>query len=140
MSARLFRILLLILIFAMGSHRAIASDPSKAVWVFSEDHGDKPGVELRVSYLSDGKLNLEMWLFSTDEKGKIKERVRFPITVLESDAKSVRFEYGNGAGEKEQIQIRFAKAPADDTEPAVKIELKQHQETKMLFRKSGAEK
>ena len=132
--------LLLSLIVTRGGLPASDIPKTKTVWISSEDHGDKPGVEFRVAYRSDGKLNLEMWLFDADEKGKIKERVRFPINVLESDAKSILFEYPGGDKKKHRSKIVFAKSPRDNEEPAVRIDEEEHQETKLVFRKSRPEK
>ena len=140
MSARLFRILLVALGIAIGLHRPVAADISGAVWVSSEDNGDKPGVEFRAAYRGDGKLSLEMWLFGTDENGKIKERVRFPITLWESDAKSILFEYQGGDKKKHRAKIVFGKALTDDAESAVRIDVEEHQETKLVFRRSHPEK
>ena len=113
-----------------------STSPGNDVWVAVEDHGDKPGVEYRVSKSSVGRLTMEMWIFAEGPDGKVSERAKYPISIIKSDQSSVTFEYQEGQQRTGEITITFSNGLTKETEAAVLADLPSQHETNLVFRRA----
>lgn len=95
---------------------AHAQSDIKKVWVAREDNGCKPGVEYRIWLNKVNRLTGEMWLFTTDENGKEKERGKYPTEIKTSDSKQITFTYKAGDGNGHEFTIFFPNGLQDRQE------------------------
>lgn len=109
-------VFLSVLFYCSGAH---AQSDIKQVWVAREDHGDKPGIEYRLWLNDENRIVGEMWLFTTDENGKDKERAKYPTTIKTSDPKQITFTYTSGDGSADEFTIRFPNGLQNRQEEAV---------------------
>ena len=126
---------MLVCVLIASCHEAPMS-PGIDVWVAIEDHGDKPGVEYRVSTSASGHLTLEMWIFAEGPDGKVSERAKYPINIVKSDQSSVTFEYQNGQQKTNATMITFSKGLTKEIEPAVLADLPSKREINLVFRRT----
>ncbi|MCF7785286.1 MAG: hypothetical protein K9N47_04145 [Prosthecobacter sp.] len=91
----------------------------KHVWVAREDHGDKPGIEYRLWLNDQNHIVGEMWVFTTDENGKVKERGKYPTTIKSSDQTHITMTFTSGDGSVGEFTIRFPKGLRNHQEQAV---------------------
>lgn len=107
----------------------------KHVWVAREDNGDKPGIEYRLWLSDENRIVGEMWLFTTDENGKDKERGKYPTTIKTSDPKHVTFTYKSGDGNADEFTIWFPNGLKNRQEQAV-LEDMLHRKQELKFERS----
>lgn len=98
---------------------AHAQSGVKHIWVAREDHGGKPGIEYRLWLGKENRIVGEMWLFTTDENGKEKERGKYPTTIKTSDSKQITFTYMSGDGSMDEFTIWFPNGLRNGQEQAV---------------------
>ncbi|MEZ0390233.1 MAG: hypothetical protein ACAI34_24350 [Verrucomicrobium sp.] len=103
-------------------------------WVNISDNGDKPAVMMNVSVQADSRLALELYLFQCDEDHRVRWLIKFPITILESTATQLTFEYSSQAdlAQKTRERLTFEKSPSGEKVVGVVHELPSERETLRL--------